>query len=240
MIAAAIALASIRFEPTDLELEDPGVLDVDVQAGAFAGDPSRPLVTDLELDLGLLPNLELNVDAAFYGEGPSGGAFRFDRRRADPLWTAVKFEMIDARDPARGTAWAFGAQIGPRFALARDLRGIGYESLLLLGRAIPHWQLVANGGMIYDAPTGEVPRRTLGFEIGLDVTRMLDARWSLVAEVATVRFVSDDPAQIYATFGVARSMGKWLDLSAIVLGGYPPNGDRFGILLGASPKIRLF
>lgn len=241
MICAACALLlSVRFEPTDLELEDPGTLDVDVQAGAFSGAPSRPLVTDLELDLGVLPNLELNVDAAFYGEGPAGGAFRFDKRRADPVWTALKFGVWDGRDATTKTAWALGAQLGPRFALARDLHGVGYEALLLLGRVIPSWHFVGNAGFLYDAPTGAVPHRSVGWEIGLDISRELGKTWALIGEVATVRFLSDDDPQLYATLGVARSFGAHLDVSAIVLAGYPPNGDHFGFLLGASPKLDLF
>jgi len=50
-----------RFEPTDLELERGGVLDIDVQVGTFRGDPARPIVTDLELDLGLTRGVELEL-----------------------------------------------------------------------------------------------------------------------------------------------------------------------------------
>jgi hypothetical protein len=56
------------FEPTDLEMEEAGVTEVDLQLGAVRGPPGSPwraVLPDFELDLGLLPNLELDLDGAY-------------------------------------------------------------------------------------------------------------------------------------------------------------------------------
>src|SRR5690349_8821618 len=68
------------FEPTDLELEEAGVAELDVQVGTIRSQgPARLVVPDFELDLGLLPNLELDVDGAYAieGSGPAAGPFAF-------------------------------------------------------------------------------------------------------------------------------------------------------------------
>src|SRR3989442_1722448 len=51
------------FEPTDLELEQPGMLEVDLQFGVIRSrGPARVVVPDFEVDVGILPNLELDID----------------------------------------------------------------------------------------------------------------------------------------------------------------------------------
>ena len=63
-----------RFEPTDLELENPGVLDVDLQLGYIDATPTgRVVLPDVELDLGIARNFELDVDAT-YALDPTGGS----------------------------------------------------------------------------------------------------------------------------------------------------------------------
>src|SRR5690349_10275820 len=85
----ALALARPHrrlFEPTDLELERPGVLELDLQAGLVRGpDAFRLSIPDAELDVGLLPDLEIDLDGAFALEGPDGGALSFDHLAPDNL-----------------------------------------------------------------------------------------------------------------------------------------------------------
>src|SRR5436305_2681888 len=72
--APAHARRGIRplFEPTDLELEKTGVLDIDLQMGVIRSQgPWRVVVPDFELDFGILPNLELDIDGAYAIEGPT-------------------------------------------------------------------------------------------------------------------------------------------------------------------------
>src|SRR5450432_1158248 len=67
------------FEPTDLELEDPAVVEVDLQAGLVRSQgPWRLVVPDLELDVGLLRWLEFDLDAAYALNESPPGSFKFD------------------------------------------------------------------------------------------------------------------------------------------------------------------
>ena len=238
-IPAAAATRS-RFEPTDLELERAGVLDVDVQLGTFSGDPSRPLVADFELDLGVARNVENEIDGALYAEGPSGGTFRGAHRQADPLWTSMKLGLIDGRDPDRHRVWGIGVQIGPRFAITRDTRGIGYEALLLAERTVRRTTLALNSGLLVDPPTPLLTKHATGIELGVDVTTKLTDRFSLIAELGILRFITRDPHQVYVTLGVSHAVSSLLDVHAIVLYGFLREGDHLGALVGVSPKFVLF
>lgn len=225
-------LAAGRFEPTDLELEDPGVVDLDVQLGTFRGTPRRAFVTDFELDLGLAANVELGIDGtvAWVGDGRL-------QRAWDPLWISSKLGLIDSRDPIAQTAWALGLQIGPRLALDRP-RGLGYEGLVLLGRTVRSTTLVLNAGFLADARTADAPH-AMALEVGADLTHAISPAWSVLGELSLQRFFTSDPHHLEATLGLART-SRWIDVSVIGLVGLLSPGDRFGVLVGLSPKLRLF
>jgi hypothetical protein len=56
--SSAIAGKHPRFEPTDLELESSGTVQLDLQAGPVRGpDANRVVAADFEIDVGILPNL---------------------------------------------------------------------------------------------------------------------------------------------------------------------------------------
>ena len=55
-----------------------------------------------------------------------------------------------------------------------------------------------------------------------------------------MRFVSDDPHQLLATAGLKWAASPALDLSVVGLWGFLAGNDRYGALLGISPKLRLF
>ena len=235
-LAAPRALAAgerSRFEPTDLELERGGVLDIDLQVGTFRGDPARPIVTDLELDLGLTRGVELNVDGAFYSEG----AVRGGGVRADPLWTSMKLGLVDGRD--RPGAFGVGVQLGPRWSLARTERGLGYEALVIVERSFAPLRVAVSTGGIVDPPTNIHPAHATGIELGVDVVTALSARWSILTELGFLRFLSRDPHQAYGTFGFSNALTSYCDVHAIALVGFTAAGDRLGVLFGVSPKIAL-
>lgn len=239
LVAALFALpttagARSRFEPTDLELEGPGVVELDTQIGTMRGDPRRVLVLDWELDVGLAPNVEVGVDGAVSWVGPAGGP---TSRRWDPLWISAKLGLVDARDPAAGTAWALGVQLGPRVPV-QGARGLGYEALLLLGRTIRRLTVVANVGLFVDGPTIDAPR-AVAAQVGVDATFAIGEGWSVLGEIAGQRFFTADPHQAGATVGLARAF-PWGDLSVIGIVGFVAAGDRWGLLLGASPKFTAF
>jgi hypothetical protein len=234
--AAATAGPRARFEPTDLELEDPGVLDVDAQLGTFplrAGDaPRRDLVLDWELDLGLAPNVELDVDGAtsWYGPSPRHRGF-------DPIWVSSKLGLYAARDERARRALEIGLQIGPRIPLEHP-EGIGYAALALLGGTLGASTLVLDAGVTADPRSAGLPR-AVAIQVGLDLVHVLSPDWSLLGELAHQRFLTRDPHQLEATVGLAHTTDT-LDVSLIGFVGVLAPGDRFGLLLGFSPKLRLF
>lgn len=230
-----------HFEPTDLELEDPGVTELDLQFGATRGNGdsgNRLVLPDFELDLGLLPNVELDLDGAFSLDHYD----RADRSASgDPLWPAMKLGLYDSREGPEPDAVAVGVQLGPRIPTI-GARGVGYAALGLVGFTNRGRQFVVNFGGIID-PGEQITRgQSESIVGGLDVSIDLDSKstWSLLGEVSGAHYVSADPDEFITTAGVGVSATPTLDLSLVVLADLLPGGDRFGILLGASPKVALW
>jgi hypothetical protein len=231
------------FEPTDLELETVGMLEVDLQFGAIRGSgPWRAVLPDFELDLGLLPNLELDLDGAYAIEGPSTGPFSFDHAAPDSLWPAAKLGFYDANDPEAHTAFALGLQCGPKLPVAPGSHGLGVESVLLMGTSLARAHLVWNVGAFVDPDPDAMPGRPVGVELGVDADLDLDAAdsFSLQAGFSGVHFLSHDPDQLLATAGVVWSPISALDISLLGLVGFLADSDRYGVLLGVAPKFQLF
>jgi hypothetical protein len=245
LIAAPAQARHVRplFEPTDLELEDTGVVELDLQFGVVRSQgPARVVVPDFELDVGLLPNLEFDIDGAYAIEGPNSGPFSLDHAAPDSLWPAAKIGIYDANDHEARTAFALGVQLGPKLPVAAGAHGIGVESLALIGTAIARTHLVWNAGGFVDPAPDAGPTRPAGLELGVDVDQDLDATdtFSLQGGLSAVHFVSHDPAQLLATAGVTWSPIEALDLSLLGLVGFLHGSDRYGVLLGVAPKLRLF
>jgi hypothetical protein len=231
------------FEPTDLELEDAGVVDIDLQIGAVRSrGPWRAVLPDFELDLGILPNLELDVDGAYAIEGPSTGPFSFDHAKPDSLWPSVKLGLFDQHDKVARRAWALGVQVGPKIPVATASHGVGAESLLLIGRFVNRMHTVLNVGGFVDPSPDATSGRPVGIELGLDLDLDLDDinRFSLTGELSSVTFLSSDPNQLLATAGFTWTVVPALDLSIVGLWGFLAGSDRYGALLGVSPKFHLF
>lgn len=231
LLASAVAHAKKhpRFEPTDLELEDPGTTELDLQVGPVQGpDASRIVVPDFELDLGILPNVELGLDGAFAIEGGHAAP--------DNLWASVKLGLWDARD-ADGDAWAIGVQAGPKLPVANDAHGVGVEGLVLVGRMLGRVHLVGQIGGLVDPRTATMPR-PYGVEGGIDLDLDLDDHdhWSLLGELGGLWYGSPDASQLSATLGIQYSPNQWLDLSVVALAGFLAGSDPYGLLVGVSPK----
>ena len=204
-----------RFEPTDLELERPGTLELDMQFGLVQGrDPYRLVMPDFEVDLGLLSNLELDLDGAFAIEGaPPDGPTIFDHRAPDDLWASVKVGMFDWHDASAQHAWAIGAQLGPKLPTATDDHGVGMEALLLVAQTDGRLHLAFDVGGLVDPHVG-MAARPVGFEGGVDVEVELGpSAWSILGELGGVRYVSSDAEQLAATGGVQYSLGERINLS---------------------------
>ena len=55
-----------------------------------------------------------------------------------------------------------------------------------------------------------------------------------------MHYVSPDPDQVAATAGVTWAVTSRLDLTVVALVGHGGDADRYGLLLGVSPKVRLW
>ncbi|HEX3594758.1 MAG TPA: hypothetical protein VHU80_06640 [Polyangiaceae bacterium] len=230
-----------RFEPTDLELEAPGTAELDVQAGPSIGGGdtgNRFVVPDLEVDLGLLPNVEFDVDAALAFD-------HFDTPHAsldgEAVWTSVKLGLADTHNDKGAYNFAAGLQLGPRLPTV-GTRGLGYAGLALLGVAKDRLHLVGNLGAIVDPGERITSGQAKSLVAGIDLDLDLDGRdqWSFVGELATAVYVSDDPDELTVTGGFAYNVLPSLELSAILLAGLLPGADRGAILFGVSPKVSLW
>lgn len=202
----------------------------------------RWLVPDFDVDVGIAPNVEIGLDGAWAVEGTPDSLYAFDHRAPDNLWLSSKIGLLDSKDAANATAWAAGVQLGPRVAAAPDARGIGFQGLGLLGRAIGRTHTVLNlGGLV--EPGAEIARaRPTAVLAGVDFTVDLDEHgvFSIAADVSGVAFLSHDEDQLTSTAGLVWAALPWLDLSASGLVGVLAGGDRYGGYLNVSPKLRVF
>jgi hypothetical protein len=152
LVAGGARAVPVRrvFEPTDMELEDPGVAEFDMQFGLVRGESAyRVSAPDFEFDLGLTPNIELDLD----------GEFVFNQTAPDNLWTSIKMGLFDFGDENSALdVWHPDRAEG---SLAHGNQGVGLEGLLLLGWRIHQTQLVLNvGGLIDPAADPHTPRPT--------------------------------------------------------------------------------
>ncbi len=232
---------TVRFEPTDLDMVDPGQLELDTQTGFATTDgPSRIVVPDLELNLGLTPHVELDLDTQLGVEGRDQGPFHADHLYRDNLWPAAKLAIVDRRD-AHHDGYGLGAQLGPKIALARGARGAGYEGVTLFGVTKDRTHVVVNLGGFVD-PGREVSRkRPIALEGGLDLVYELDhARvFSILGELGGIHYFSDDDDEVHASLGVAWQPSDALQLSLVAVHGFLA-GDHDALLLGVSPTVKLW
>jgi len=126
--------------------------------------------------------------------------------------------------------------------VAPGTHGIGVEGIALLGYMVGRLHTVVNLGAFADPASDAVSGRPVGVEAGLDLELELGnaGRFSLTGEFSGVRFISDDPHQLLATAGLKLAAGQSLDLSIVGLWGFLAGSDRYGVLLGISPKLHLF
>lgn len=234
----AYAAKHPRFEPTDLEMENPGITEIDLQLGPMRGGSAwRLVVPDFEIDLGILERVELDLDGAYAIEGvPVGGPVLFDHSLPDNLWPSLKLELADWHDHT----WALGTQLGPKIPLAPNSSGVGFEGLVLVGRAAGAWHAIVNAGFITDPHVGTAPRPT-GIEGGLDLQiDIVKDRWAFLGELGGIYYTSPDAHQLAATAGIQYSVNEQLDLSIVALVGFASGSDPYGLLFGVSPKLAVW
>jgi hypothetical protein len=226
-----------------MELEEPGVMEADLQVGWVKGPTAgRVVVPDVEVDLGLDRNVELDLDWTYAIEGPDGRAFSFDHAAPDNLWIASKVGLFDYRCPECRSSWAIGMQLGPKAPMARGVRGVGFEGILIINRRVRRTQIALNLGGLID-PGGQVATdRPRGLEAGLDLTVDLDdqGKLSLVGELGAVHYDPEHSDQLHATFGWQWQATEKAQLSVVGLKGLGADDDQWGILLGLAYKATVF
>ncbi|CAN5433261.1 hypothetical protein BH11MYX1_BH11MYX1_45560 [soil metagenome] len=244
--AAAHARRHPQFEPTDLELEAPGTTELDLQFGIVKGSDAHRIVTpDFELDLGILDNLELDLDGSESIKGATDGHPQFLAHNSfDDLWLSLKVglydqHIYDANNEDGKDGWAVGVQVGPKLPTGVDEHGLGVEGLFLIGHALGRVHVVlAIGGLI--DPHLTAAGRPYGLESGLDLQYELTDRWALLGEVSGSIFGSSDPRQLGGTIGAQFSPTDALDLSIVAGYGLLAGNDPYGIMFGFSPKAALW
>jgi hypothetical protein len=232
-----------HFEPTDLELEEPGTLDLDFQYGIVKGSDGPRLVTpDFELDLGITKNFELDVDAAYGIVRPTVFSNAKTTTFVDNIWISTKLGLWSTRNLKARSSWGIGLQAGPKIPLAPGAHGIGYEALLLVARNIQRSQIVLNAGGLIDPGPHITGKRPIGAELGLDYVQGIDkdSKYQFISDIGTVLYFTGDPAQLVFTAGFQYEPFDELDLNVVGLLGAPPASDQYGVLFGVSPKFHLW
>jgi hypothetical protein len=236
--APGVARAGPRriFEPTDLDLEAPGSLEVDLQIGILGDrDTLRVVVPDFEINLGVLSWLELDLDGTIAVEG---SAPRVDHCAFDNLWLAAKIGLLSRR--TRTGEWALGLQAGPRFPSSPGARGVGVEAVALLGHGWGRLHEVLNvGGFIDPAPGASLgyPRAV---QLGLDLAVELRRGTSATGELGGVYYVSGEPYQLLGTLGITHEVGPRLEVTVVAVVGRIDGRLRAGALFGVAWRMRLW
>jgi hypothetical protein len=246
---AALARRGVRlfFEPTDLELEGAGVIELDAQLGLVKGQaPWRLVVPDFEVDIGVTRNFEIDIDGAYSVEESKPDTFHFDSPAPDNVWVCGKLGLVDwAADddtPDAADAWVLGTQVGPKLPVIAGSHGVGVEGLMLLGHVIGRSHFALNLGAFVDPHPTPAGARPVGLEAGLDFSHDVDARglFQLTIELAGVHFTSPDPDQLLATAGVGFSPTPDTQITLTALYGFLGGNDRYGTLMGVAHKLRYF
>jgi len=229
-----------RFEPADLEMEKPGVVDVDLQFGfSREGGDYRLVAPDFEIDVGITENLELDLDGTMSWVGSTPGALPPRKFQPDNLWLSLKVGLVDLMG-GDGVGGGVGVQVGPRLPTFAGSSGPGFEALVLGGLALPRTHLVLNVGAFVDPALvmGPHPGGVVG---GLDLSVDLDraGTWTFDADVFGTWFLSSDPSEFGVSAGATWSARPWLDFSVAAIGGWLGGGPSIGGLIGVSPKFPL-
>lgn len=237
--------ATIRrvFEPTDLELEDPGVAQFDMAFGLVRGqDAFRLSMPDFEFDLGLTEDVELDLDGEFALGGPDTGVLEIDRLAQDNLLTALKIGFATFEDKDDEREIALGGELGPVWPIAPGAQGVGVEGLALIGLRLRDDYFALNLGALMQPGDAPGQPRAQGFVGGVDAEIGIDRRnlWALTAQVGGASYWSPDLPQVTTTLGLQYSASENLDISVTGLRGWLRGGDQYGILFGITPRFTLW
>jgi hypothetical protein len=243
LVHASIAQAKPRrprFEPSDLAPQAPGELQLDLQVGhAYGSDSGRRLfLPDFEIDLGVLPNVELDIDGSFSIDAVDNPAQR--HLSGDALWTSVKLALYESRSATQSVA--VGVQLGPRLPIIPDTRGIGYGAIGLVSFVWGAYHLILNAGGIIEPGESAFGARPLSLVGGTALSLDLDPRaeWSFGVQSGLALYTSKDPYQLTFALGLNWNPRRTLGLSLTSVFGAFNHSDRMTLLLGFAPTVSLW
>lgn len=216
-----------RFETDTLELELPGEIEIDSQVGGFYGDGhdgSRLVVPDVEIDVGVLEWLEIDLDAALVVSQLEPEQVMLV---GDPIWLTARVDAFNWQDAETGATFGIGMQAGPRLPSVQTPVGVGFGALLLFGGGTRDLHLIANVGALLDYHQ----KRAVLY--GIDVEYELGEHWSVLGNFAAAYYFGD-PQQLLLGAGGAYKANKSLAFSLLAVGGPFVRGDRAGGLFGVS------
>lgn len=236
--AADAQVARRRFDPEDLDLEEPGVVHADLQVGMVRGaQAGRWLIPDFGIDVGVAEDVELGLDGVISLEGTPQRPWAADHRAGDNLWLSSKLGLYESGTRTH-RVWTAGIQVGPKLPVAPDAHGIGYEGIALLAYTRGQIHVIGNLGGFVD-PGGAISSgRPAGIESGLDLMAGIGSgkRWRFIADLSGVYSLTGAPTQLQSTFGPQVSITSWLDVSPQALVGFLRDSDRVGFLVVVSPR----
>lgn len=234
--AQARRLFRARFEVGTLEVEKPGALAIDAELGSIYGDGEdglRLLLPDFELDLGVTEWLELDIDGGFT-------LLRLKERDqqwvGEPVWSALRFDLYSAEQEHTGRTFGIGLQLGPRWPSVRNVAGVGFAGLALVGGGTRSFHAVANLGSTIDR--GQPP--ALNYGVSLELELPVGRKWALIGQVAGAHYFGGEHDQLFVNLGVSSELNEALELSLFALGGPAYQGDRFGLLAGMTYRSELW
>ncbi len=228
-----VVLARSRFEPTDLELEESGV----VARPAGRHDARRP-ASVLRPRLGARPRPLLARGARHRRRRVLGG------RRGPALQPRVGSAVALHQDRGVRRAGCRAAhRVGVRRTARTAARRAGCARHRRRGVAAPrsHGAERHRGGQ-RGAARGRTDGRSAARGGGAGGPRRHVGALGVVGPARGDRgsaLPHRGPAPLAATLGLARTT-EWCDFSLVGFGGLLTPGDRFGVLLGVSPKLRVF
>ncbi|MET0283842.1 MAG: hypothetical protein ABW352_05210 [Polyangiales bacterium] len=231
-----------RFDPETLELQQPGNLELNVQAGGLYGDGvdgNRIIVPDLEVDLGIFKWMEVSIDGAFSVTNVATSDVGLG---GDPMWTSARFELLNMKqDNKEHTTFGMGLQVGPRFRTIDNARGVGLGALLLIGGGTKELRAVGNIGTFLDRQQAGAIVYGGSVEYDLELRR----KWILQAQLACAHYFGNtngdtDPNQMFLLAGFGTEVKKDLSLSLLGLTGPFAKGDRLGLMASVTWDHKLW
>lgn len=226
-----------RFRPTDLQLVDPGTLEVEADLGLIYGDGqsgTRAPAPDFSIGVGVFDWLELNLDSSYSQTliGTSQAQYT-----GEPLWLSGCFDLYSVKDQKTGSTFGIGAQAGPRLPNLHNAQGVGFAGVALIGGGTDNFNVVASIGTALDA--GQDPALVYGIDVEYDFGK--DQMWSLQGEIAGgVYFGDSSPDQLLLNVGMGAQVTQRLQFLLMLITGPVYQGDRFGFQAGATYDYELW